>query len=142
MPKIIILANGCFDMFHIGHLQHLKAAKAMGDELWVCVTDDEHVLKGAGRPVYKDSHRRDILKALRCVDRAFCVSSLIEGIDFTISNANGAKIILVKGIDYQAGLHEFHENYCKKRGIEIRYTSTPKLSATEMIRIASESKLH
>ena len=142
MARTIILANGCFDMLHIGHLRHLQAAKAMGDELWVSVTDDEHVLKGAGKPIWHDTDRKNLVKALKCVDRAFCVSGLIEAIDFTVSNAKGAKIILVKGIDYSQGLHEVHENYCKKLGIEIRYTTTEKLSATEMIKIASGTQRH
>ena len=127
----IVLANGCFDMLHYGHLIHLQAAKKMGDVLWVSVTDDAHVLKGAGRPIYPQEHRLALIKALRCVDKAFCCSGLIEAIDFVKPD------ILVKGIDYREGLHDVHTNYCKKRGIEIRFTETPKLSATEFI---NESK--
>ena len=140
MPRTVVLANGCFDMLHIGHLRHLKAAREMGDELWVSITDDQHVLKGAGRPIYHDSDRRELVKALKCVDRAFCVSGLIEAVDFALANAKGAKIILCKGVDYAQGLHEAHENYCRKHGVEIRYTTTEKLSASEMIRLASESR--
>ena len=136
MPKSIVLANGCFDMLHYGHLLHLEQAKAMGDELWVSITDDRHVLKGAGRPIYPEDHRLAMVRALRMVDKAFLVSSLIEAIDFA------KPAILCKGTDYRQGLHEVHENYCKKRGIQICYTTTPKMSATEMIRIASGSERH
>ena len=125
--KKIVLANGVFDLIHIGHLWHLEAAKLMGDVLWVSVTDDVHVRKGPGKPVYPQEHRLALIKALRVVDKAITCSGLIEALDFVRPH------ILVKGIDYKDGLNDFHEKYCKERGIEIRYTDTPKLSATEFI---------
>lgn len=111
----------------MGHLQHLQAAKAMGDILWVSITDDRHVNKGPQRPVYPQEHRLALVKALKCVDKAIVVSSLIEAIDFVKPH------ILVKGTDYRNGLHLIHEKYCADRGIRIAFTDTPKLSATEMI---------
>ena len=128
-----VLANGVWDLLHYGHLIHLEAARKMGDELWVSVTDDLHVNKGPGRPVYPQEQRLALIKALRCVDRAFTNSTLIEALEFAKPQ------ILCKGIDYKSGLHDVHENYCRQRGIEIRYTSTPKMSATDLIR---ESQLH
>lgn len=127
MTPIIVLANGCFDMLHYGHLLHLEAAKKLGDVLWVSITDDLHVNKGAGRPIYPQEHRLALIKALKCVDKAILVSSLTEAIDFVKPH------ILVKGTDYRNGLHEVHEKYCADRGIRITFTDTPKLSATEMI---------
>ena len=124
---VVVLANGCFDLLHYGHLQHLEAAKALGDVLWVSVTDDLHVNKGPGRPVYPQEHRAAMLKALRCVDKVITVSSLIEAIDAVRPH------ILVKGTDYRNGLHDVHEKYCRERGIRITFTDTPKLSATEML---------
>lgn len=124
---IVVLCNGVFDLLHYGHLQHLEAAKKMGDVLWVSVTDDFHVNKGPGRPIYPAEHRRAMLKALRCVDKVIIVSGLLEALEFVKPS------ILVKGTDYRNGLHDIHENYCKKHGIRIAYTDTPKLSATEMI---------
>lgn len=128
---IKVLANGVFDLLHYGHLLHLEAAKKLGDELWVSITDDQHVLKGAGKPRYPQEHRLALIKSLRCVDHAFTCIGLLEALEFVKPS------ILVKGIDYSGGLHEVHENYCKKRGIQIRYTTTPKLSADEFI---NESK--
>ena len=124
---IKVLANGVFDLFHYGHLIHLEAARKLGDVLWVSVTDDLHVKKGPGRPIYPLEHRMAILKALRCVDKVIGVSSLTEAIDIAKPH------ILVKGTDYRNGLHDYHEKYCADRGIRITYTDTPKLSATEMI---------
>lgn len=128
-----VLCNGCWDLLHYGHLIHLEAARKMGDELWVSVTDDLHVNKGPGRPIYPQEQRLALIKALRCVDRAFTNSTLIEALEFAKPQ------ILVKGVDYRQGLHEVHEKYCRQAGIEIRYTSTPKMSATDLIR---ESKLN
>ena len=122
-----VLANGVFDLIHYGHLIHLQAAKQLGDELWVSVTDDLHVNKGPGRPVYPLEHRIALLKGLRCVDKVIGVSGLLEALEIVKPS------ILVKGTDYRNGLHEVHEAYCAKHGIRITYTDTPKLSATEMI---------
>lgn len=122
-----VLCNGVFDMLHIGHLWHLEAAAKMGDELWVSITDDQHVRKGAGRPAYPQEHRLALIRALRCVDKAFTCSGLIEALDFVKPD------ILVKGIDYKEGLDERHEKYCKKLGIKIAYTDSPKLSASQFL---------
>jgi cytidyltransferase-like protein len=124
------MANGVFDLLHYGHLIHLEAARKMGDELWVSITDDLHVNKGHGKPVYPQEHRLALVKGLRCVDHAFCCSSLVEALDFVKPD------ILVKGIDYKGGLHDFHEKYCRNLGIRICYTDTAKLSANDYIHAA------
>ena|SRR3990167_2506040 len=138
MPKKVLI-NGCWDPWHYGHHIHALQAKEIGGkdcELWCSVTDDANVLKGAGRPIFKQEQRLAVVKSIRIIDKAFTCASLIEALDFAKPD------ILIKGIDYRDGLHEVHENYCKKRGIEIRYTTTPKLSAAEMIKAALESKRH
>ena len=124
---IVVMCNGDFDMLHYGHILHLKAAREMGDILWVAMTDDLHVNKGPDRPVYPQEHRRAMLKELRCVDKVIIVSGLLEGLNIIKPS------ILVKGTDYRNGLHDIHEKYCAKHGIRIAYTDTPKLSATDMI---------
>jgi len=66
----IVLANGCFDLLHVGHLRYLEAAKAIGDLLIVGVNGDESVrrLKGAGRPLLSEMDRARLVAALRVVD--------------------------------------------------------------------------
>ncbi len=66
----IVLANGCFDLLHVGHVRYLKAAKALGDRLVVGVNADERVreLKGEGRPLMSAAERVEILAALEPVD--------------------------------------------------------------------------
>lgn len=64
----IVLSIGCFDLLHIGHIQHLKAAKDLGDVLIVLVTPDGYVNKGPGRPRFHQYHRMGGIEALECVD--------------------------------------------------------------------------
>lgn len=68
--KIIVLANGCFDLFHVGHARYLAGAKALGDLLIVGVNSDKqaHLLKGVGRPFMPENERAELVSALRCVD--------------------------------------------------------------------------
>ncbi|HEY3186220.1 MAG TPA: adenylyltransferase/cytidyltransferase family protein [Solirubrobacteraceae bacterium] len=68
--KRIVLANGCFDLLHVGHLRYLRAARALGDVLFVGLNGDAAVarLKGRGRPLMPASERGEILAALRDVD--------------------------------------------------------------------------
>jgi rfaE bifunctional protein nucleotidyltransferase chain/domain len=66
----IVLANGCFDLLHAGHVRYLTAARALGDVLFVGLNSDASVtrLKGPGRPLMAAAERAEILGALRCVD--------------------------------------------------------------------------
>lgn len=64
----VVLCHGCFDLLHIGHLQHLLAAAKQGDCLVVSVTPDCFVGKGPGRPVFNEKYRAEMLAALECVD--------------------------------------------------------------------------
>lgn len=66
----IVLANGCFDLLHVGHVRYLEAAKAVGDVLIVGVNADEQVrkLKGANRPYQPERERAELIAALRVVD--------------------------------------------------------------------------
>jgi rfaE bifunctional protein nucleotidyltransferase chain/domain len=66
----VTLANGCFDVLHVGHVRYLQAAKSLGGRLVVAVNSDESVqaLKGEGRPVMPAAERAEILSALADVD--------------------------------------------------------------------------
>jgi rfaE bifunctional protein nucleotidyltransferase chain/domain len=67
-PRHVVLAHGCFDILHPGHLRHLEYAKAQGDVLVVSVTTDAWVNKGPGRPYVPDHLRAELLAALTIVD--------------------------------------------------------------------------
>lgn len=66
----IVLANGCFDLLHVGHVRYIEGARALGDFLVVAVNSDERVrsLKGNGRPLMTELERAEIVAALRAVD--------------------------------------------------------------------------
>lgn len=68
--KTIVLANGCFDLLHVGHVRYLTAARALGDALVVGINSDASVrrLKGAGRPLMSAAERAELLGALAAVD--------------------------------------------------------------------------
>ncbi len=66
----LALANGCFDLLHVGHVRYLKGAKAEADVLLVAVNSDRsvRVLKGEGRPLQEEGDRAEIVASLACVD--------------------------------------------------------------------------
>jgi rfaE bifunctional protein nucleotidyltransferase chain/domain len=66
----IVLANGCFDVLHVGHVRYLEAAKALGDLLIVGINSDRQArrLKGEGRPVMPENQRAEIVASLESVD--------------------------------------------------------------------------
>jgi rfaE bifunctional protein nucleotidyltransferase chain/domain len=66
----ITLANGCFDLLHVGHVRYLHAAKQLGERLIVAINSDDSVraLKGDGRPIMPAEERAEILAALADVD--------------------------------------------------------------------------
>lgn len=66
----ITLANGCFDLLHVGHIRYLRAAKDLGGRLIVAINSDDSVrsLKGEGRPLMPAEERAEILAALSDVD--------------------------------------------------------------------------
>ena len=68
--KRVVLANGCFDLLHVGHVRYLTAARALGDVLFVGLNSDAAVarLKGRGRPLIPAAERVELLSALRAVD--------------------------------------------------------------------------
>ena len=65
----IVLANGCFDVIHVGHIRYLQGARELGDVLVVGVNSDRQVAiqKGAGRPILPATERAELLAALESV---------------------------------------------------------------------------
>ena len=68
--RTVALANGCFDLLHVGHVRYLQAARAEGDALIVGLNSDRSVraIKGPTRPITPEGERAEILSALACVD--------------------------------------------------------------------------
>lgn len=105
----IVLANGCFDFFHVGHIRYLAEAKALGDYLIVGINSDEQVrrLKGENRPLIPEQERAEIISALRFVDyvtvfpeptveeliRALRPDIHAKGTDYTIDSVPEREIV-------------------------------------------------
>ncbi|HZP24345.1 MAG TPA: adenylyltransferase/cytidyltransferase family protein [Terriglobales bacterium] len=72
----IVLANGCFDLLHVGHVRYLRGAKALGGKLIVALNSDDSVLriKGEGRPLMPEGERAEIVAALADVDAVLIFS--------------------------------------------------------------------
>lgn len=124
---VTVLANGVFDILHVGHVLYLEQAADMGDYLWVGVTRDAYVNKGPQRPVIKQDDRLMVVRALRCVKDAFLCNDSMDALERVKPD------IFVKGADYIGKIEQRHADYCKAHGIEIRFTDTPIYSATKII---------
>ena len=68
--KKVVLANGCFDILHVGHLRYLREARALGDVLVVAVNSDRsmRLIKDERRPILGENERVSLVSALRPVD--------------------------------------------------------------------------
>jgi rfaE bifunctional protein nucleotidyltransferase chain/domain len=68
--KKVVLANGGFDILHVGHLRYLRGARALGDALVVAINSDKsmRLIKGNGRPILDQDERVALISGLRCVD--------------------------------------------------------------------------
>jgi rfaE bifunctional protein nucleotidyltransferase chain/domain len=68
--KKVVLANGCFDIVHVGHLRYLQGARELGDVLVVAINSDRSVraIKDAGRPILAQEERVALISAFACVD--------------------------------------------------------------------------
>lgn len=95
--KTIVMCHGVFDLFHVGHLNHLNEAKKYGDILVVSVTSDAYVNKGPGRPFFNISQRLQILSSIDVIDFL-----IISDSPNSVLNINKVKPnIYFKGPDYK-----------------------------------------
>lgn len=128
----ITLANGCFDLLHVGHVRYLHAAKGLGGRLVVALNSDESVrsLKGEGRPLMPAEERAEILAALADVDavvifRERDVCAIIREIHPDIH---------AKGTDYTAESVP-EKDVVREYGGRVEIVGDPKNhSASEIIR--------
>ena len=99
--KRIVLANGCFDLLHVGHVRYLRAARKLGDVLFVGINSDAAVarLKGRGRPLVPATERAEILMALREVDHVVVFEE--DTADQLVASLRPH--VHAKGTDYGAG---------------------------------------
>jgi rfaE bifunctional protein nucleotidyltransferase chain/domain len=138
--RTIALANGCFDLLHVGHVRYLQSAAAEGDRLVVAINDDRSVaaLKGQGRPVQPAADRAELVAALRGVDYVIVFGDLTverlllllkpdvhcKGTDYTIDSVPERAVVLSYGgrtaIVGDPKQHNTRELLARIRGTEDR----------------------
>ncbi len=126
-----VITFGTFDIFHVGHINILERAKALGDYLIVGVSSDElNQTKKGRKPVYSESDRLKIISSLKCVDEVFVERSLeLKGEYIKNHQAH----LLVMGDDW-AGRFDQFKHLC-----DVTYlTRTPSISTTEIIEVVRQ----
>jgi rfaE bifunctional protein nucleotidyltransferase chain/domain len=128
--KRIVLANGCFDLIHVGHIRYLKEAKEKGDVLVVALNSDSSVqnLKGEGRPILNEEERVEIISSFYFVDYVTVFEEPnVENILRTLKPH-----VHAKGSDYTKETVPERETVLSYGG-EIAITGGPKVKNTSDI---------
>lgn len=122
-----VFVNGTFDLLHRGHLEMLKYASSLGNELMVCIDSDSRVkeLKGNDRPVNNQEDRKFMIDSLKYVTRCWIFSDE-EELEKIIELYSPD--IMVKGSDYK-DKHIVGAQYCK----EIKFYEHTGHSTTRLI---------
>ena len=111
--KKIVFTNGCFDIVHLGHIDYLEKAQALGDKLVLGLNTDASVqrLKGETRPVVNEYARARMMSAMSFIDavtlfdeetpkeliETLCPNILVKGDDYSVDNIVGADFVLAHG---------------------------------------------
>ena len=133
--KIVVNVHGCFDLFHNGHLLFFKAAKKLGDILFVTLTPDKFISKGPGRPLFDQFSRQEFISNLEIVDYVMIndsadAISLLKSIKPNIS---------ARGIEYKdhskdiTGKIKLEEKALNSVGGKMVYLNTITNSSTNLI---------
>jgi rfaE bifunctional protein nucleotidyltransferase chain/domain len=109
----VVFTNGCFDIVHLGHIDYLEKARALGDKLVLGLNTDASVnrLKGPTRPVVNEYARARMMAAFGFVDtvilfdeptpleliQTICPDILVKGDDYTVENIVGADFVVSRG---------------------------------------------
>ena len=96
--KVVVLANGCFDLLHVGHVRALEDARSRGDYLVVALNSDKSTekLKGKGQPIIPLEERMEVVAALQFVDYVTCFDD--ERVDALLRKLKPT--MMAKGQDY------------------------------------------
>jgi len=123
----IVLANGCFDLLHVGHVRYLQSAKKEGDVLVVAINSDQSTqsLKGLGRPILPEQARARLVAALGPVDYVV----LFGEPDVAALLTELRPDVHAKGTDYTAETVPERET-ARTLGIRIAIVGDPKRHST------------
>ena len=128
--KRVVMANGCFDLIHGGHVSYLESARARGDILLLAVNSDSSIkrLKGENRPIYPQEERLEILAAFECVDYLLVFDEpTVDGLLRELYPD-----VHAKGTDYTKETVPERET-ARELGIETFIAGAPKENATKDI---------
>jgi len=126
----IVLANGAFDLLHVGHVRYLEGAKALGARLIVAVNSDRSVraLKGADRPAVPQAERVELLAALACTDAVL----VFDEADVRVVIRALQPDIHAKGTDYTVESVPEREEV-ERYGGRVAITGDPKTHSTTAV---------
>jgi rfaE bifunctional protein nucleotidyltransferase chain/domain len=137
--KKVVLANGCFDILHVGHLRYLKGARSLGDVLVVAINSDQSVraIKDPGRPILDERERVALVSALECVDYVV----LFDEPDVTRVLKTLRPAVHAKGTDYTEETVP-ERDVVRAHGGDVRITGDAKDHSTREIiqRILEKSR--
>jgi rfaE bifunctional protein nucleotidyltransferase chain/domain len=134
----VVLANGCFDLIHVGHIRYLRESKEQGDILVVALNSDSSVrrLKGKGRPILQEQERAEIISSFEFVDYVtFFDEPNVEKVLLALKPDTHAK-----GSDYTQDTVPERETV-KEYGGAIAITGGPKVKSTSQLITEIASKL-
>ena len=123
MDKVVII-SGYFNPLHIGHIQYIQGAKALGDKLLVIVNNDEQQLLKKGKIIMEESDRCNIVAALRDVDNVVLSidsdPTVCETISYIARNLKDTnQLIFANGGDRDSSKEVPETFVCRKYGIEM-----------------------
>ena len=111
--KEVVFTNGCFDILHMGHVEYLEKARALGDRMILGLNTDASIkrLKGETRPVVPEQARARVMAALQFIDlvvlfdedtpleiiKTLLPDTLVKGNDYSVDTIVGAKEVMERG---------------------------------------------
>lgn len=131
-PGRLVLANGLFDLMHVGHVRYLEAARTAGDALVVALNDDASARanRGADRPLVPLDERAELLAALRAVDWVTSFGELTVAPTLRLLRP----VLHAKGTDYRPETLPLEEQAAHRElGIEVVLVGDPKTHASSDI---------
>ena len=135
----IVLANGCFDVLHVGHVRYLEGARREADVLVVAVNSDasERRLKGPGRPILPERARAELVAALGAVDYIV----LFDEPNVEALLAALRPDVHAKGTDYTADTVPERE-LAQRLGIRVAIVGDPKHHSTRELIARVRERFH
>jgi|APSaa5957512535_1039671.scaffolds.fasta_scaffold86002_1 cytidyltransferase-like protein len=128
IEKIVVMADGCFDPVHEGHINYLKAAKELGTKLVVNIAKDEEIWLKRPQigPFLVETARTELIRSFRFVDDVILVNTP-DALKQVRPN------IYAKGLDWKGCLANEELEICSRLNIDIQYLNTVSNSSSKLI---------